>query len=120
MLDKISELHQQFGITAEAVRFEEAEKIFRIRCLQEELDEYSDAAAPEDELDALVDLVVFAFGTAERQGYLPVFEEAFNRVMVANMQKELGPNTKRGGFQIDMVKPEGWVAPDLTDLVGDK
>ena len=56
-------------------------------------------------------------GTAERQGMLEVFDEAFKRVILANCKKEIGQNQKRGSFQLDLVKPEGWTAPDLSDLV---
>ena len=51
---------------------------------------------------------------------LEVFEEAFERVMIANCQKEIGQNQKRGSFQLDLVKPKGWTAPDLSDLVEDR
>jgi len=37
--------------------------------------------------------------------------------MRANCNKEVGTNAKRGNFSIDLVKPEHWHAPDLTDLV---
>lgn len=59
-------MHVKFGITSERVKFSEEEKKFRICAMQEELDEYKEANSKEDELDALVDLVVFALGTAER------------------------------------------------------
>lgn len=117
MLTLVKAMHSKFGITAEKVNFSEEEKKFRICAMQEELDEYKEASTKEDELDALVDLVVFALGTAERQGLIKVFEEAFNRVMEANIKKEVGTNKKRGSFQLDLVKPEGWTAPDLSDLV---
>tara|TARA_R110002012_G_scaffold215674_3_gene386702 strand:+ start:4594 stop:4986 length:393 start_codon:yes stop_codon:yes gene_type:complete len=117
MLKLIKEMHNKFGITSEKVKFSDEEKKFRICAMQEELDEYKEANTKEDQLDALVDLVVFAFGTAERQGMLEVFEEAFKRVMKANCQKEIGQNQKRGSFQLDLVKPKGWTAPDLSDLV---
>jgi predicted HAD superfamily Cof-like phosphohydrolase len=110
-------MHTKFGITSEEVPFSEEEKKFRICAMQEELDEYKEAETKEDQLDALVDLVVFAMGTAERQGMLEVFDEAFKRVMLANCKKEIGQNQKRGSFQLDLVKPEGWTAPDLSDLV---
>jgi predicted HAD superfamily Cof-like phosphohydrolase len=106
-------------MTHRHVKWSEEEKDFRITCLQEELDEYIDAETKEDELDALLDLVVFAIGTAERQGMLEVFEEGFERVMRANCTKEAGPNKKRGSFALDLRKPEGWHAPDLSDLVAD-
>lgn len=116
MLEKLKFMHTKFGITAEQVAFSADEKQFRIVAMQEELDEYSEADNQVDELDALVDLVVFALGTAERQGMLPIFEQAFNRVMMANCAKEVGPNKKRGSFAIDLKKPEGWKPPVLDDL----
>jgi hypothetical protein len=112
-------MHNKFGITSEQVQFSEEEKKFRICAMQEELDEYKEAKTKEDELDALVDLVVFAMGTAERQGMLEVFDEAFKRVMEANCKKEIGQNQKRGSFQLDLVKPEGWTSPCHKDLVGE-
>jgi hypothetical protein len=117
MINLIKQMHRKFGITSEQVKFSDEEKKFRICAMQEELDEYKEATSKEDELDALVDLVVFALGTAERQGMLEVFTEAYQRVMVANCQKEIGQNQKRGSFQLDLVKPKGWTAPDLSDLV---
>jgi len=117
MLTYIKKMHNKFGIPSERVYFTDEEKKFRIECLKEEVQEYEEAINPEDELDALVDLVVFAFGTAERQGMLDIFEDAFNRVMSANLSKEVGPNQKRGGFALDLVKPIGWQAADLTDLI---
>lgn len=114
---------------------------FRRRFLGEELDEYnesSDLTTVEleagdkdseqhreavtgylsDQLDALVDLVYVALGTAYLQGF--DFDEAWRRVHAANMAKKKaepdGSDSKRGSPH-DVVKPEGWVAPDLTDLV---
>ncbi len=116
MFHRIKKMHEKFGITSNDIPFSAAEKDFRRWCMQEELDEYVEAETPEDELDALVDLVVFALGTAERQNMLHIFQEAFFRVMKANMGKEVGANKKRGSFQIDLVKPEGWTAPNLSDL----
>jgi hypothetical protein len=116
MTQSLSELHTHFGTTNSAIPFHGDEKAFRICAMQEELDEYADAKTVEDELDALVDLVVFAIGTSERQGMLHIFDEAFRRVMHANMQKKVGSNKKRGSFHIDLIKPEGWTAPDFSDL----
>jgi hypothetical protein len=114
MKDKILQLK---SLGRAIAKFSDEEKKFRICAMQEELDKYKEATSKEDELDALVDLVVFALGTAERQGMLEVFTEAYQRVMVANCQKEIGQNQKRGSFQLDLVKPKGWTAPDLSDLV---
>lgn len=64
-------------------------------------------------LDGLVDLVVVALGTAHIMGY--PFQTAWNLVQRANMSKvraaKDGSDSKRGtGY--DIVKPEGWTAPD--------
>ena len=118
-LSQIHLMHVKFGITNRLVEFSDREKQFRIDAMQEELDEYKAASTKADELDAIIDLVVFALGTAERQGMLNVVKEAFERVMAANMTKELGPNNKRGSFAIDLVKPANFIAPDLSDLVGE-
>lgn len=70
-------------------------------------------------LDGLVDLVYVAIGTAYLHGF--DFEEAWRRVHEANMKKirvENVSDSKRGST-FDVVKPEGWVAPDLTDLIKD-
>lgn len=70
----------------------------------------------EDQFDALLDLAIFTMGTADRQN-LP-WDNGFERVMEANMAKELGQNgDKRGGFKRDLVKPEGWRPPILSDLI---
>ncbi len=117
MIQAIAKMHLKFGITHKHLKWTEEEKDFRLLAMQEEIDEYMEAETREDELDALLDLVVFAMGTAERQGLLNVFEEGFMRVMRANCNKEIGKNAKRGNFQIDLVKPEYWKPPILTDLV---
>lgn len=87
----------------------------RQEMMYEELCEYSKACVdndPEGALDALVDLVYFAIGTATSLDW--DFNEAFRRVHAANMNK-VRAFTERSA--IDLVKPEGWVAPDLHDLV---
>jgi predicted HAD superfamily Cof-like phosphohydrolase len=117
MMDKIRQMHEQFGITHADASFRSEERLFRIGAMLEELSEFTTSKTKEDELDALVDLVVFALGTAERMGYADVFEEAFNRVMVSNMSKTLGANTKRGSFKIDLVKGPDFKPATLTDLI---
>ena len=91
---------------------------FRINFLQEELDEMKKAATPnqpvdsEEVVDALIDLCVVAIGT------LDLFEvnayEAWNQVLQANLNKKVGIKESRPNpFGLpDLIKPEGWVAPD--------
>lgn len=117
LLISIANMHKKFGIRACDVPFSAEEKEFRIVAMREEIQEYEDSGSLVDQLDALVDLMVFALGTVERMGYLAVFEEAFMRVQQANLQKEVGQNQKRGNFQLDLVKPEGWKPPQLHDLI---
>lgn len=116
-LASIEELHKHYKITPEDVPWAEGEKEFRVAAMREEIDEFIEAETPADELDALVDLVVFAFGTAERLGILKYFELAFDVVMEANMKKEVGATDKRGGFKLDLRKPEGWKAPDIEQVM---
>jgi len=49
------------------------------------------------------------------------FTEAWTRVHNANMQKVRAatPNDSKRGSKYDVIKPPGWVAPDLSDLVGE-
>jgi hypothetical protein len=116
LLGLVKTMHKKFNITSDEVIFTSEEKNFRIACLQEELNEYKEATNKEDELDSLIDLIVFALGTVERQNFTKIFDEAFQRVMNANCQKEIGENKKRGSFSLDLVKPEGWKAPNFKDL----
>ena len=122
-MTRIARMHQHFDLAVpQAPRYlSEEERQFRIRAMQEELDEFEDSQSLTDQLDALVDLLVFTLGTAYRQGMGNVFDEAFNRVMNANMAKQLAPTAadSKRGFKSDLVKPAGWTAPDLTDLVGE-
>jgi predicted HAD superfamily Cof-like phosphohydrolase len=88
---------------------------FRIRFMYEELDEYQKAANEDDlvgQLDALVDLVYVAVGTAYMQN-LP-FNDAFAIIHSCNMKKERVrrvEQSKRGSI-FDVIKPDGWVGPE--------
>lgn len=71
----------------------------------------------EKQLDALVDIVYVAIGTAYLHGF--DFNEAWRRVHEANMKKvrALREEDSARKSVFDVVKPEGWKAPDLSDLV---
>ena len=113
-------MHHQFGIVSNGRphSLTAEEKRFRLVAMREELTEYEDAETLAGELDALVDAAVFLLGTAERHGFYE-FNRAFVRVMEANFKKERGADEKRGSFEIDLVKPDGWTPPNLRDLVGE-
>jgi predicted HAD superfamily Cof-like phosphohydrolase len=88
--------------------------------MQEELDEYSSARSDSNlagQLDALVDILYVAIGTAYQHGF--DLAEAWRRVHEANMQKvrvQKFQDSTRGSL-FDVVKPPGWVPPNLEDLV---
>lgn len=70
-----------------------------------------------DQLDALVDLSYVLHGTAYLQGF--DIDGAFQVVHTANMAKvrvERAEDSKRGSTY-DVVKPEGWTPPDLTEFL---
>ncbi len=73
----------------------------------------------DEQLDALVDQLYVLIGTAVQLGLDQVLAEAFWRVHNANMQKVLVPSRQKSKRDSawDIVKPEGWVKPDLSDLV---
>lgn len=139
-LKDIIEFHEKFGINYEGKPRVLPRDLmdFRHKFNQEELNEWRDHAGAglidlmdtpsmiphrlEEMLDAHVDQFYVLLGTVYLQGMLPVFEAAWQRVHAANMAKVRaradGSDSKRGSAY-DVVKPEGWVAPDHSDLVQD-
>lgn len=67
--------------------------------------------------DALIDLVYVALGTAHLEGY--PWEEGWELVQQANMKKirATRPEQSKRGSTFDVVKPEGWTAPDIEGLL---
>lgn len=116
------DFHTKFGLVYEGPPRNLPQDLFEFRkkFLQEELDEYIEAEELDDRekmLDSLVDLVYVAIGTAQLHGF--DFNEAWRRVQAANMAKvrcERESDSARG-TTYDVIKPPGWVAPDLSDLV---
>jgi predicted HAD superfamily Cof-like phosphohydrolase len=87
---------------------------FRLAMCKEELDETMDAIEakdPEEIVDGLIDLCVFAIGTLDVFGVDA--NEAWDRVYEANMAKSPGVKEGRPNpFGLpDLIKPEGWIAP---------
>jgi predicted HAD superfamily Cof-like phosphohydrolase len=89
-------------------------KIWLSKALREEVQELQDAVTTADEVDALVDLVIFALGGLYRMGLSPdQARECFTAVMEANFEKKAGvkPGREVSGVA-DAVKPDGWVPPE--------
>lgn len=114
LMRDIVEFHDKFGLLYYDLPRELPEDLrdFRINFMKEELTEYINAKTKEDMLDALVDLCYVALGTAQLHGFN--FNEAWKRVHAANMAKVRAPSERS---EYDIVKPEGWTPPDLSDLV---
>ena len=92
---------------------------FRTSFLVEELAEYTQAITKKDAagaLDALVDIVYIALGTAWLFN-LP-FEKAWQEVQKANMSKiRTKSKSKKRGTSFDVVKPKGWRPPDIEQVI---
>ena len=95
----------------------------RLACLKEEYEEYLKAVKENNRheiLDSLVDICVVAIGTAAQHGF--DFDEAWDRVLAANLKKyaaKTPEDIERSKRKIygDLVKPKGWEAPCLKDLI---
>jgi hypothetical protein len=130
----IEKMHMKYGVDKAVQTFDKSKLTaflkFRINFLQEELDEMREAlvsyesgkisgdTAADDTVDALIDLCVVAIGTL--QSFNVDSRESWNRVLTANMNKEVGIKESRPnplGLP-DLVKPEGWVAPSHLDNIG--
>ena len=93
---------------------------FRVKFMQEELNEFIEGANLGDEAqmaDALIDLVYVAIGTAHLMG-LP-WTQLWAEVQAANMAKEraVRSDQSRRGSTWDVIKPEGWRAPDIKGIL---
>ena len=92
---------------------------FRTSFLLEELTEYTQAITKKDTaaaLDALVDIVYIALGTAWLFN-LP-FEKAWQEVQRANMSKvRTKSKSKKRGTSFDVVKPKNWKPPDIDQVI---
>jgi len=115
-------MHEKYGVFDKVQAFDK-EKLnkfleFRIKFLEEEMNELSTAETADDVVDALIDLCVVAIGT------LDLFDVdarlAWDRVHEANMNKQVGIKESRPnplGLP-DLIKPESWTAPSHKDNVG--
>ena len=118
-------MHRKFGVN-EIVRTFDAEKLkkfieFRLKFLDEELREGNKALEEknyDDFVDAMIDLCVVAIGTLDAldvDAYT-----AWNKVHIANMAKIPGikPSRPNPLGLPDLIKPQGWQAPDHKDNIG--
>ena len=112
-------MHEHFGVTdwmddlKNETKFDEF-LAFRLRFLQEELDETMKAWKEgdcEEIVDGLIDLCVVAIGTLD--AFNIDSNKAWNNVLKANMSKNTGVNkTRPNALGLpDLIKPIDWEAP---------
>lgn len=67
--------------------------------------------------DALIDMVYVALGTAHLEGY--PWQKGWDMVQRANMLKQRAQSAdeSKRGSALDVVKPEGWTAPNIDALL---
>ena len=125
-LSDINDMHYKFGATewVEDMYRSKNYKIlndflaFRLDFLEEEFEETQAAFLNKDHkevVDGLIDLIVIAIGT------LDLFncdaDKVWKEIHKSNMAKEPGANkSRKNPFGLpDMVKPEGWKGPNITE-----
>lgn len=121
MIGNVAEFHEKFGLpmgTSDQLMGDVSAQEFRVKFLQEELDELKEALAEGDKtkaFDALLDLAYVAYGTALFAGINPAqWHAGMHAVHSCNMAKvrvAKAEDSKRGSA-FDVKKPEGWVGPE--------
>ena len=122
LLGDINKFHNKFGFKkSQKVGIPEDSELvnFRTSFLMEELAEYTQAITKKDDaaaLDALIDIVYIALGTAWLFN-LP-FEKGWREVQKANMSKVRAKSkSKKRGTAFDVIKPKDWKAPNIDRIV---
>lgn len=122
MFKDVMEFHRKFNLERPENRMDL--EIFKIRLkhITEEVIEFHQAFVNGDSaevLDALIDLVYVALGTAELMNF--PFEAGWDEVHKANMKKvraKTSEESKRG-TAFDVIKPEGWVPANIAGILED-
>lgn len=119
-------MHEFFDVLTDInkeLRYDSENKLqqlfrMRLKFMMEEMDELLTSKDPAEIVDAFIDICVVAIGTLDM--FDVNVQEAWNEVMNANLKKKRGANQKRenNGWIPDLVKPEGWTAPDHSNNLG--
>ena len=119
---KIYEFNEKIIGTQQPEKFQVLNKerlLFALTALYEELGEFTTATHNNnvgEALDAMIDLIYFAYGRCYEMGItIEQFEKCWNVVQQKNMQKKKG--VKNRGTSIDAAKPEGWTSADLNEVL---
>jgi predicted HAD superfamily Cof-like phosphohydrolase len=121
LINYTHELYKKFGFPigeSDKLFGDREAQEFRLKFLQEELDELREAFTNGDRVkafDALLDLAYVAYGTALFMGVdIADWHCGMAAVHKANMAKILveSADSSKRGQSLDLVKPEGWVGPE--------
>ena len=120
-VDDINAMHKKFGVHDwfKAELKKDPNKLkefleFRMKMVQEEVDETNEAIQhkdPEEIVDGLIDICVFAIGTLDAFGVDAY--AAWDQIYNANIMKEVGVKEGRPnplGLP-DLIKPDNWENP---------
>jgi len=121
-------MHNKFGVREWFEKNKDNEELmreylqFRMSMIMEEFVETLDAIEakdPEEIVDGLIDLCVFAIGTLDVMGVDA--NMAWDQIHEANMSKSPGvkPGRPNPFGMPDLLKPEGWVGPSHEGNHGD-
>ncbi len=121
MIGNVHEFHEKFGLplgTEDQLTGDKHAQEFRVKFLQEELDELKEALDAGDRtkaFDALLDLAYVAYGTALFMGVDSAQWAAGMRAVhncnMAKVRVAKAEDSKRGSA-FDVKKPEGWIGPE--------
>lgn len=93
--------------------------LFALTAMYEELNEFTVASNEGnigEAVDAMIDLIYFALGRCYEMGITEEqLKKCWKLVQDKNMAKKRG--TKNRGTNLDAMKPEGWVAADLNEVL---
>lgn len=103
------------GQTVRGVNSEQKQLYFNL--IDEEVAELKNATTPEEELDALIDILVVTIGAINSAGHHG--EGAWREVMRSNMMKiDRTTGTVQKDANGKIMKPAGWQPPQLSRYVG--
>ncbi len=118
--NEVKKFHEAFGhpVSSYPIAMGQQRVEVRAKWMQEEIQEFLDAARsqPHDKVvveqaDAMIDLIYFGLGTLVEMGVEP--ERLFAIVQAANMAKLHADGKPRYKPDGKILKPDGWVAPDV-------
>lgn len=122
MINDVYEFNEKIIGQVQPKRFEVLNRerlLFALTAMYEELHKFTVATNTGDvgeALDAMIDLIYFALGRCYEMG---ITQEQFKRcwdiVQQKNMQKKKG--VKNRGTSQDAMKPEGWQAANLNEVL---